>query len=61
MYLRSGSNAEKDVVMEPFVNMGGQVKVWRPLCGEITEERLDQDAEPTYPFAKIVLTHSYVC
>lgn len=55
MYLRSGSNAEKDVVMEPFVNMGGQVKVWRPLCGEITEERLDQDAEDAVLFQRYIL------
>ncbi len=41
--------------MEPFVNMGGQVKVWRPLCGEITEERLDQDAEDAVRFQIYIL------
>ena len=59
LYLRSGSNAEKDVEMEPFVNMGGQVgqdiKVWRPLCGEITEEQLDQDAKDAVRFQRYML------
>ncbi len=39
---------DRDVAMEPFVKMGGQGgpdnKLLRPICGEITEEKLDQDA-----------------
>lgn len=50
---------DKDVVMEPFVNMGGQVgqdiKVWRPLCGEVTEESLDQDAGEALKFQRYML------
>lgn len=50
---------DKDVVMEPFVNMGGQVgrdiKVWRPVCGEITEERLDQEAGEALKFQRYML------
>ena len=37
-----------DVVMEPFVRMGGQVSqdvaLWRDLSGGADEEKLDQDA-----------------
>lgn len=54
-----GIGYDKDVVMEPFVNMGGQVgqdiKVWRPLCGEITEEQLDQDAKDAVRFQRYML------
>lgn len=50
---------DKAVVMEPFVNMGGQVgqdiKVWRPLRGEITEEQLDQDAKDAVRFQRYML------
>lgn len=50
---------DKYIVMEPFVNMGGQVgkdiKVWRPLCGEITEEKLDQDAKEALMFQRYML------
>ncbi len=50
---------DKDVVMEPFVNMGGKVgqdiKIWRPLCGEMTEEMLDQDAGESLEFQRYML------
>ena len=50
---------DKRVVMEPFVNMGGQVgqdiKVWRPLCGEVSEARLDQDARDALVFQRYML------
>lgn len=50
---------DKAVVMEPFVNMGGQVgqdiKVWRPLCGEVTEESLDKDAGDALKFQRYML------
>lgn len=50
---------DKAVVMEPFVNMGGQVgrdiKIWRPLCGEMTEEMLDKDAGEALIFQRYML------
>lgn len=50
---------DKRVVMEPFVNMGGQVgqdiKVWRPMCGDITETQLDQDARDALVFQRYML------
>ncbi len=50
---------DKRVVMEPFVNMGGQVgqdiKVWRPLNGTCTEAMLDQDAKDAVTFQRYML------
>jgi D-psicose/D-tagatose/L-ribulose 3-epimerase len=50
---------DKRVVMEPFVNMGGQVgqdiKVWRSLCGDATEAQLDQDAKNAVVFQRYML------
>jgi len=50
---------DKRVVMEPFVNMGGRVgqdiKVWRPLCGMVTEAQLDQDAKNAVVFQRYML------
>lgn len=41
-----------DVVMEPFVRMGGQVSqdvaLWRDLSGGADEEKLDQDAAASF-------------
>lgn len=52
----------KRVVMEPFVNMGGQVgqdiKIWRPICGDMTEEMLDQDAKEALLFQRYMLDGS---
>lgn len=49
----------KRVVMEPFVNMGGQVgqdiKVWRALNGDVTEEMLDRDAREALIFQRYML------
>lgn len=49
----------KRVVMEPFVNMGGKVgqdiKVWRPIIGETTEEQLDRDARDAVAFQRFML------
>lgn len=54
-----GIGYDKAVVMEPFVNMGGQVgqdiKVWRPLVDDITEEKLDQDAREALIFQRYIL------
>ncbi len=45
-----------NIVMEPFVNMGGQVgqdiKIWRPICGDISAARLDQDAKDAVNFER---------
>ncbi len=50
---------DKRVVMEPFVNMGGQVgqdiKIWRPICGDMTEEMLDRDARESLIFQRYML------
>ncbi len=50
---------DRAVVMEPFVNMGGEVgrdiKIWRPLCGEMTEEMLDRDAGDALRFQRYML------
>ena len=50
---------DKRVVMEPFVTMGGQVgqdiKIWRPVGGEKTEEMLDQDARDALLFQRYML------
>ena len=50
---------DKRVVMEPFVNMGGQVgqdiKIWRPICGVMSEEALDQDAKDAVIFQRYML------
>lgn len=47
---------QKRIVMEPFVNMGGQVgqdiKIWRPICGDLSEERLDLDAKESVAFQR---------
>ena len=55
---------DKDMVMEPFVNMGGKVgediKIWRPLCGEMTEEMLDRDAEESLKFQRYMLDGTMV-
>ena len=50
---------DKYVVMEPFVNMGGKVgqdiKIWRPICGDMTEEMLDRDAKDAVRFQRYLL------
>lgn len=50
---------DKRVVMEPFVNMGGQVgsdiKVWRELVPGITAEQLDRDAAESVAFQRYML------
>ena len=50
---------DKRVVMEPFVTMGGQVgqdiKIWRPVGGEKTEEMLDRDARDALLFQRYML------
>lgn len=50
---------QKRIVMEPFVNMGGQVgqdiKIWRPICGDLSEERLDLDAKESVAFQRFML------
>ncbi|MDO4522109.1 MAG: sugar phosphate isomerase/epimerase family protein [Eubacteriales bacterium] len=50
---------QKNVVMEPFVNMGGKVgqdiKVWRPIKGNVTEEILDRDAAAAVRFQRYML------
>lgn len=50
---------DKRIVMEPFVNMGGQVgqdiKIFRPICGMLTQEQLDQDAKDAVIFERYML------
>ena len=50
---------QKRVVMEPFVNRGGQVgqdiKVWRELMGNVTEAALDRDAKEALRFQRYML------
>ena len=50
---------QKRIVMEPFVNMGGQVgqdiKIWRPICGDLSEERLYLDAKESVAFQRFML------
>lgn len=52
-------NYDGTVVMEPFVNMGGQVgadiKVWRELMADGSEERLDRDAKKSLAFQRYML------
>lgn len=47
------------VVMEPFVMPGGQVgkdiRIWRPLLENCTEERLDSDAKKALAFQRYML------
>ncbi len=47
---------DKGVVMEPFVLEGGQVgndiKVWRDLSGNATEEKMDQEIRSSLAFLK---------
>lgn len=47
------------VVMEPFVNMGGQVgsdiKVWRDISHGASEEMLDKDAQDALVFQRYML------
>lgn len=47
------------VVMEPFVMPGGQVgrdiRVWRKLRDDISEEALDQDAKAALVFQRYML------
>ena len=49
-------NYQGRVVMEPFVNMGGEVgrdiKVWRDLGNGADEARLDQDAKDALAFIR---------
>ena len=49
-------NYQGRVVMEPFVNMGGEVgrdiKVWRDLGNGANEARLDQDAKDALAFIR---------
>ena len=46
----------KNVVMEPFVQMGGEVgsdiKVWRDISGGATGEQLDRDAKDSVAFLR---------
>lgn len=47
---------EGDVIMEPFVNRGGQVEkdihIWHDLKPDITEAQLDQDAQNALRFER---------
>jgi len=47
------------VVMEPFIRMGGQVgsdiKVWRDISREATEEQLDAEAKSAVEFQRYML------
>ena len=53
----------KNVVMEPFVNMGGgvgsDIKIWRDLSGSATMERLDMDAKNSVDFLRYVFSGPY--
>ncbi len=48
-----------DVIMEPFVKMGGQVgadiKIWRDISKGASEEALDQDAKQALEFQRYML------
>ena len=50
---------DKAVVMEPFVRMGGQVgsdiKVWRDISRNASEEQLDADAKRAVEFQRYML------
>lgn len=50
---------DKTVVMEPFVRMGGQVgsdiKVWRDISHNASEEQLDADAKRAVEFQRYML------
>ena len=50
----------KDIVSEPFLQMGGEVgydiRVWRPILKNPTEERLDAAAAELLGFTKSMLT-----
>lgn len=50
----------KDIVSEPFLQMGGEVgydiRVWRPMLKNPTEERLDAAAAELLGFTKSMLT-----
>ena len=53
----------KNVVMEPFVNMGGgvgsDIKIWRDLSDSATMERLDMDAKNSVDFLRYVFSGPY--
>ena len=50
---------DRTVVMEPFVRMGGQVgsdiKVWRDISRNASEEQLDADAKRAVEFQRYML------
>lgn len=51
---------DKNVVMEPFVRMGGgvgnDIKIWRDLSGGATIEQLDRDAKGSVEFLRYVFS-----
>lgn len=50
---------DKTVVMEPFVQTGGKVgsdiKVWREMVPDLSEEKLDKDAQDALKFQRYML------
>ncbi|MDR1800318.1 MAG: sugar phosphate isomerase/epimerase [Lachnospiraceae bacterium] len=50
-----------DVIMEPFVTMGGQVgsdiKIWRDISEGATMEKLDMDAKNAVAFQRFILDY----
>jgi len=54
---------DKNVVMEPFVTMGGgvgsDIKIWRDLSDSATIQRLDEDAKQSVAFLRYVFSGPY--
>lgn len=54
---------DKNVVMEPFVRMGGgvgnDIKIWRDLSGSATIEQLDRDAKGSVDYLRYVFSGPY--
>ena len=52
-------NYENDIVSEPFLMMGNEVgydiRVWRPILENPTEERLDNEAKFLLDFTKSMM------
>lgn len=52
-------NFDGDVVMEPFVKMGGtvgrEIKVWRDLSNNADEAQMDRDAKNALEFSRYVI------
>lgn len=46
------------VVMEPFINRGGQIgrdiHVWRDIKPDITDEKMDEDAKNAVEFERYI-------